>query len=164
MRRVPTAVKTLAIIAVVFTAAVVYLVDRLGTQADNAVAAFEEAMPAGVPGTTVVQDVPALGQRVAVVGGTVAEFTPRLAGRPESAPIYDPVRVVKAMPVVLGCVSMRARCSCITEQGTDAGLTDDQCRAWLDNPPFNPYREAPAAAAAAVQPVKAEQVQVVPQS
>lgn len=164
VRRIPTAVKTLAVIAVVFTAAVVYLVDRLGTQADNAVAAFEEAMPAGVPGAAVVQDVPALGQRVAVVGGTVAEFTPRLAGRPESAPIYDAVRVVKAMPVVLGCVSMRARCSCITEQGTDAGLTDAQCRAWLDNPPFNPYREAPAPAPLPAQPVQAELVPSVPQS
>lgn len=84
----------------------------------------------------------------APVGVTVAEFEPRLAGRPETAPLYDVIREVKAMPVVAGCVASRTRCSCYSEQGTDVGLTGEQCRAWLENPPFNPYREPVQIAAA----------------
>lgn len=84
----------------------------------------------------------------ALVGVTVAEFEPRLAGRPETAPLYDVVREVKSMPVIAGCVASRTRCSCYSEQGTDVGLTGEQCRAWLENPPFNPYREPVQIAAA----------------
>lgn len=71
-----------------------------------------------------------------------ATFTPRLMGRPESAPLYDSIRQVRAMPTVVGCMTIGPRCSCYTEQGTDAGLDDAQCRAWLRSPPFNPWREA----------------------
>lgn len=150
VRRIPTAVYTLGILGVLFGGVAWYIANMWLDRTSAAVEAVESVVPAELRTANVVQDVP-LGQRVVVPGATVAEFTPRLAGRPESAPIYDAVRVVKAMPVVLGCVSMPRRCTCITEQGTDAGLSDDQCRAWLDNPPFNPYRETPAPA----QPVQA---------
>lgn len=53
--------------------------------------------------------------------------------------MYDGVRVVKALPVVVGCVAMRDRCKCYTDQGTDALLTGEQCRNWLASPPFNPW-------------------------
>lgn len=67
-------------------------------------------------------------------------FVPRLAGRPESAPLYDEVRQVVAMPAVVGCVRSGPRCSCFTDQGSDAGYTVEACRAWLDAPPFSPFR------------------------
>lgn len=140
VRRVPTAVYWLASIAVLFGVTVTYIYNMLAEKTAKAAAVVESASAT----VAAVQDVPASRSvTVTAPGATVAEFTPRLSGRPESAPIYDSIRVVKAMPVVLGCVSMRSRCRCITEQGTDAGLTDDQCRAWLDNPPFNPYAEQP---------------------
>lgn len=71
------------------------------------------------------------------------EYTPRVPGRPETAPAYDALRVVKNMPVVAGCVQTAARCTCQTQSGTDAGLDRLQCLAWLQNPPFDAYREAP---------------------
>ena len=76
-------------------------------------------------------------------GATVEDWQPRIATRPETAPMYDGFRQVRALPVVAGCVAMRDRCRCYTEQGTDAFLTGDQCREWLRSPPFNPWREAP---------------------
>lgn len=91
-------------------------------------------------------------------GLSLESFKPRLVGRPESAPLYDEVRKVVAMPGVAGCAATRARCSCYTEQGSDAGLSGDECRAWLRSPPFSPFRhvysvapvERPAPAAAAL--------------
>ncbi|MBN9459598.1 MAG: zonular occludens toxin [Burkholderiales bacterium] len=67
-------------------------------------------------------------------------FVPRLLGRPESAPLYDEVRKVVAMPAVAGCMASRSRCTCVTEQGSNAGLSDAECRAWLAAPPFSPFR------------------------
>lgn len=69
------------------------------------------------------------------------EFAPVVPGRPETAPAYDALRVVANMPVVAGCVQLSARCACQNQQGTDAGLDDMQCKAWLKNPPFDAYRE-----------------------
>lgn len=72
---------------------------------------------------------------------SVEAFVPRLNGRPESAPLYDGIRQVRAMPVVAGCVTRGQSCRCYTAQATDAGLDDGACRAWLLNPPFNPWAE-----------------------
>lgn len=67
--------------------------------------------------------------------------TPRIYGQPESAPIYDQVRVVKALPFVAGCVQLAASCRCYTDQSTRVDMDDDQCRSWLQKPKFNPYLE-----------------------
>jgi zona occludens toxin len=67
------------------------------------------------------------------------EFVPRVPGRPETAPAFDTLRVVANMPVVTGCVQTSTRCTCINQQGLDAGLDSLQCKAWLQNPPFDPY-------------------------
>lgn len=74
----------------------------------------------------------------------VADWLPRITTRPESAPMYDKLRQVKALPYVAGCAAIRDRCTCYTPQGTDAFLTPDQCREWMRKPPFNPWLEAPA--------------------
>ncbi|ANQ85060.1 hypothetical protein dqs_2022 [Azoarcus olearius] len=72
---------------------------------------------------------------------TPADFEPRIRTRPETAPIYDPIRQVKAMPVVAGCVSMRDQCKCYTQQGTDAFIEPAACRELIRNPPFNPWHD-----------------------
>lgn len=67
------------------------------------------------------------------------DWIPRVSNRPESAPAYDGLRVVAVMPVVAGAICNKTRCKCVTQQGSDAGLSQAECRAWLDNPPFDPY-------------------------
>lgn len=69
-------------------------------------------------------------------------FTPRLVSMPESAPIYDSVRVVTAMPVVVGCVQSvqdSGDCRCYTAQATRVLFPSSVCQDWLKNRPFNPY-------------------------
>lgn len=69
------------------------------------------------------------------------EFSPSVPGRPETAPAFDALRVVKQMPIVVGCIQTVTKCSCLNQQGLDAGLDGLQCRAWLANPPFDAYSE-----------------------
>lgn len=70
------------------------------------------------------------------------DWFPRVSTRPESAPAYDHLRQVRAMPVVAGGACMGGTCRCYTQQATDAGLSSDECRRWIDQPPFNAYAEA----------------------
>jgi zona occludens toxin len=74
-----------------------------------------------------------------------ADFTPRIRSRPETAPAYDHLRVVTAMPMVTGGFILGSIVYCHTDQGTKAAITDDECRAWLANPPHNPYKSDQAA-------------------
>jgi zona occludens toxin len=84
-------------------------------------------------------------------------FVPRVWSRPESAPAYDHLRVVTAMPLVAGAMCTSKKCVCVTQQGTNAGLSDGECRTWLKETPFNPYAgETVSGAARPVVAVKAE--------
>ncbi|WP_455154278.1 zonular occludens toxin domain-containing protein [Cupriavidus campinensis] len=71
----------------------------------------------------------------------LAAFVPAAPGMPESAPAYAGLRQVKTMPIIVGGACNATRCKCYNQQGTDAGLDNGQCRAWLQNPRFDPYRE-----------------------
>ena len=73
------------------------------------------------------------------------DFEPRLVARPETAPLYDGVRQVVAMPIVKGCLQTRFVCKCYTDQATDAGLDDNQCRHYMEHPYFQPFALASAA-------------------
>lgn len=81
---------------------------------------------AAAPGATAIDDSTA--------------WIPRVRARPESAPAYDALRQVKSMPTVAGAVCNSKGCKCVTQQGTDTGLTEAECRGWLDFTPFDPYR------------------------
>jgi zona occludens toxin len=69
-----------------------------------------------------------------------AAFIPRISNKPESAPAYDHLRKVVAMPQVVGGYCIGEDCKCITNQGSDTGLSSSECRSWISNPPFDPYR------------------------
>jgi zona occludens toxin len=94
------------------------------------------------PGPVVVRD----------GGAYLASFTPLVPGRPETAPAYDGLRQVKVMPRIAGGMCTPERCVCYTQQGTNAGLDDGQCRAWLANPPFDPYRDPEPVAEPVISP------------
>lgn len=84
---------------------------------------------------------PARAQPVIDRDAMLVEFSPRVPGRPESAPAYDAIRQVKNMPVVVGCIQSKTHCGCVNQQGLDAGLDDLQCKRWLEHPVFEAYRD-----------------------
>lgn len=98
-------------------------------------------------------------------------FIPRISSRPETAPAYDELRVVVNMPQVSGAVCFKGVCKCLTQQGTDAGLSHRDCTDWMKNPTFDNYRKQPepppparvhAAARSPEKPSIANAEQVVP--
>jgi len=67
------------------------------------------------------------------------DWIPRVSNKPESAPAYEHLRQVVAMPRVTGAICVNDQCKCFTQQGTNAGLTNAECVAWAANRPFDPY-------------------------
>lgn len=67
------------------------------------------------------------------------DFIPRVSNKPESAPAYDQLRVIVQMPIVAGGFCTASGCLCITQQGSNPGLSPAECRAWIENRPFYPY-------------------------
>lgn len=151
-RRVPFALYGFAVLILLFLGGMWAMSERLGLTSPYEESAASAPIKSGdaVQPRLAAQPLPAAGGLAGAasagpVGGAVSDWVPRIATRPETAPMYDGLRQVKALPVVAGCVALRQRCQCYTEQGTDAFLTAAQCREWLRSPPFNPWRDqAPA--------------------
>lgn len=72
------------------------------------------------------------------------DFVPTLAEKPESKPIYDNVRQVKAFEYIAGCVEGgNSGCTCYSAQGTPLKeVTKAMCKDYVKNGlPFNPYKD-----------------------
>lgn len=83
----------------------------------------------------------------------ITAFTPRYSAQPESAPAFDDLRRVLSMPQVAGgACSPSKGCKCFTHQGSDAGLSHDECSLWVKSPPFDPYRAPPPVQSAQAAP------------
>ena len=93
-----------------------------------------------VPSKTIDGIIPKSVDASSVGGYDATQFIPRVSHVPESAPAYDVLRVVVNMPVVAGGICSAKKCVCVTQQGTNAGLTESECRAWLADQRFNPYQ------------------------
>ena len=81
---------------------------------------------------------------------TEEDYQPRIAERPETAPIYDGMnKAVKVMPWPVACIKVENRCTCYTDQGTKIKEIGKQtCLNYVkDGLPFNPYKTQTAEAA-----------------
>ena len=81
------------------------------------------------------------------------DFIPRVSHRPESAPAFDHLRKIIAMPVVAGGLCQGDKCTCITQQGTNPGISNEECRAWVASRPFDYYRQPELSSQPAAIPV-----------
>ena len=71
------------------------------------------------------------------------DYQPRIAERPETAPIYDGMnKAVKVMPWPVACIKAENRCTCYTDQGTKiTEIGKKTCLNYVkDGLPFNPYK------------------------
>jgi zona occludens toxin len=117
-----------------------YAVKSLSGKMDAKPASPTTVPTSSAPGLTAA-GAPGVGQQKRVIDDRV-DWVPRISHRPESAPAYDHLRQVVAMPVVVGGFCMEGKCRCFTQQGTDPGLSAAECHAWIQNPPFDAYRVA----------------------
>lgn len=84
-----------------------------------------------------------LQEKIAEMQKTLDQYTPRIAGRPETAPIYDGLRQAKAMPLLHGCAkSSKSTCTCFDQNATPIhDVPKAQCEAYLNHLPYDPYRD-----------------------
>ncbi|WP_031438750.1 zonular occludens toxin domain-containing protein [Methylobacter tundripaludum] len=71
------------------------------------------------------------------------DFKPKIEGVLESAPAYEPLLKVTAVPLLYGCVYSIAKdkCSCYTQQATPYPASKSYCMETVKNHRFNPYYE-----------------------
>jgi zona occludens toxin len=72
-----------------------------------------------------------------------AQWQPAIKGRPETAPVYQPLMKVVDYPYPSACVSTKSRCSCYTGQGTVYPVSEAYCREMATGHVFNPYVAKP---------------------
>ncbi len=143
-RRIPYVVYVLSFSVVILAVAGYFIRQRIQNYQSEALPAPESA---SVPDRFVVSPALTTQPSARASGVTADDYTPRIATRPETAPLYDGIRQAQVMPIVAGCITYvdyesNATCQCYTQQGTDAFLDDMQCREWLRKPPFNPWQSA----------------------
>lgn len=96
---------------------------------------------------------------------TEEDYEPRIAERPETAPIYDGMnKAVKVMPWPSACVKSDNGCNCYTDQGSKISeISKKTCLSYIkDGLPFNPYKvKQPETAATAAPPAQPETPQVL---
>ncbi len=67
-------------------------------------------------------------------------WIPRQVDRPETAPVYDHLREVVAVPRIAYTMCIDDSCKCFTQQKTIAEISPAACRAWIENRPFDATR------------------------
>lgn len=110
----------------------------------NIIDARMHPKPAGAVASGVVGGGVVAGAVAAVAGAVSAgydtlQFIPRLSTNPESAPAYDSLRAVVAVPLVIGGICVGETCRCFTQQNTLVSMSDNDCRKLVALPRFNPY-------------------------
>ena len=113
-----------------------------------AVVAGSGALPSGQPAAQPAQKV--IDDRV--------DWIPRISSRPETAPAYDMLRQVVVMPRIAAGYVRGNEARCYTQQGTRVDITEQECRQWLANPPFDPYSAPQPAQQAQPLPSPSESV------
>lgn len=69
-----------------------------------------------------------------------AQHIVRLAGHPESAPVFDDLAKPTVLPVLSACVKSQDSCRCYTQQGTKIpDVAADVCQDFIDNGHFIAY-------------------------
>lgn len=72
---------------------------------------------------------------------TLDDYKPAIPGRPETAPAFDEIRRVSAMPLISACVQSADRCTCYSQQGSRLNeISPERCAEILKGGKlFNPY-------------------------
>lgn len=112
--------------------------------ASSARSTAQVSLPPSSPGPAPATDA-AGSSPVLDAQGWAREWVPVIAAVPASAPAYQRAGSTRpaAFPRVVGCVASATACECFTQQGTTVPLDPAQCVAFIQRPPFDPYRADP---------------------
>ena len=69
------------------------------------------------------------------------DYVPTIPEQPWSKPLYNNVRQVKTFEYPVGYMISNGKCQAFSDQGTVLNIPEKDCRRWLKDGLFNPYRE-----------------------
>lgn len=130
VRRIPRAAVFGGVLVVVALAVGGFLYQRLHDRQQPEQAASAASAPAAAGLPTAGHE----GKRAAL--GYVAARVPAVEGLAHTAPAYESLAQVKAVPYPVGCVASRSDCRCYDQRGGLYRVSVDICRQWLKHPPF----------------------------
>jgi zona occludens toxin len=149
--RLPRILFAIPVLLAAFVGAVGYTVHKFSPKSEAASAAKAVPVKAGSPTLGAGADaVPkeasdALSRMAAAARERREMFdarVPRHVNYPESAPMYDDVREVKAFQRLSGCVQKKHVCKCYDQQGILLKLVEETtCRDYVLVGRFDPYRD-----------------------
>jgi zona occludens toxin len=67
------------------------------------------------------------------------DFIPRVYNRPWTAPAYDALRKVSALPTITGAICINDKCECYHHKAKLLDVASEACASWAKDRPFNPY-------------------------
>lgn len=143
-RRIPWQVWGVGILLLVLALGAYWMVDRVGGRVEGAkedvpIVDSSPGQKTAKAGSSVVSPVGA-GMPAVANGFTVVQQTlPRVVDKPETAPMYDGLRQVSAVPRMAACIASATKCTCYTDQATIYPAKESVCRDFIANPPFDPY-------------------------
>ena len=128
------------IIAVILITFSVYRIKQRVTSPANVEAGEGVALAAQSTASTVSRPV----SSVSSEKRDFPDFTPKIAGVPESAPAYSDLVKVTAVPLLAGCILSKKsdKCTCYTRQATPYPTTRTYCIEVVQNHRFNPYLQS----------------------
>ncbi|SFD87176.1 zonular occludens toxin domain-containing protein [Paracidovorax konjaci] len=116
------------------------VVQRLGARMNGSVGApdAKQNAPASAPAHAPAASASANAATQAPPDERV-DFLPRLSDRPWTAPAYDQLRKVVAMPLITGAMCINDACKCYAGGSRLLDVSSDACRQWAIDRPFNAY-------------------------
>ena len=130
VRGFPTALKILMVSGVLLAGGVYYATQSISKQLNPQETKTAQHGPAKEGLQKAVQDY-----------DPIADRLPKHPNYPESAPLYDGMRQVKAVPIIQTCMESKNDCKCYTQQMTRVHVTGDYCKRFVHDPDFDPFRE-----------------------
>lgn len=79
-----------------------------------------------------------------LVGTEPEDYSPRMIDKPETAPVYDGVRQVRSMEMIVGCVDSSKGCNCYSDQATIVNVPAGTCKQILKDGVYNPFLAPPS--------------------
>lgn len=137
--------KTIALVAVLLVCLAVLI--GLIVRSFNKHTAPDQPVPTTAPATSPASPAPApirppvLAQAPAgdAPPDERVDFLPRLSDRPWTAPAYDHLRRVVALPVITGAMCINDACTCFAGAAKLLDVSSEACRQWSKDRPWNPY-------------------------
>lgn len=133
--KLPTKVKMFLLVPVLLSIAVYFAYDYVAKKVNP------QKTPAAVSSTTGANVQPLQPAGGIKVEFNPADYKPRIADLPWTAPRYDHLTQATVAPRIIGCMIYQQKCKCVTQQGTFHNASMQFCLVTIENGIFQDFED-----------------------